>query len=53
MEGEAVPPEARLSQLYKIIIICYTCFSGILEYMQNEIFIRPPKDEGGFVQGNR
>ena len=43
MEGEAVPPEARQSQLYKIIFICYTGFAGILEYMQNKIFIRPPK----------
>ena len=41
MEGEAVPPEARQSQLYKIIFICYTGFAGILEYMQNDIFIRP------------
>jgi len=45
MEGEAVPPEARQSQLYKIIFICYTGFAGILEYMQNNIFIRPPKVE--------
>jgi hypothetical protein len=40
MEGEAVPPEARQSQLYKTIFIYYTGFAGILEYTQNEIFIR-------------
>jgi hypothetical protein len=43
MEGEAVPPEARWSQKYKTIFIYYTSFSGLLEYMQNEIFIRPLK----------
>ena len=41
MEGEAVPPEARQSQIYKILFIYYTGFAGILEYMQNDIFIRP------------
>jgi hypothetical protein len=41
MEGEAVPPEARQSQQYKIIFIYYTGFAGIIKYMQNKIFIRP------------
>jgi hypothetical protein len=41
-----VPPEARQSQQYKIIFIYYTGFAGILEYLQNEIFIRPLKVKG-------